>query len=146
PPRYGAFIDWLATQSLAPSEAYYRRALAGFEEPTLVDPSGPPPKEWIQISRHLSKERSTQLVEVARRLRVTLSTLVHAAWGIVLARYTRKDDVVFGSTTSGRGASVPRIDLMVGLFINAVPVRVRLSSAPLSLWLAALQDQFNELR
>ena len=78
---------------------------------------------------------------------MTLSTLLHAAWSIVLGRYTGKTDVVFGSTTSGRGAPVPRIEESIaGLFINAVPVRVLIEHAPLAQWLTSLQEHFNELR
>ncbi len=146
PPRYGTFVEWLAGQSSAASEAFYRRYLAGFEEPTLFDPPAEPSAEWTQVEKVLPRELSSGVRELARSLRVTLSTVLHAAWALVIGRYTGKRDVVFGSTTSGRAAPIPRIDAMVGLFINAVPARVRMGDEPVSAWLVELQEQWSELR
>ncbi|WP_280427501.1 condensation domain-containing protein, partial [Nocardia brasiliensis] len=44
-----------------------------------------------------------------------------------LAGMTGRDDVVFGSVVSGRPAQLPGVETMIGLFINTVPVRIRLS-------------------
>ena len=53
---------------------------------------------------------------------VTLSTLVHGAWGLLLGRLLGRDRVVFGSTVSGRGGELPGVESIVGLLINTVPV------------------------
>lgn len=67
-------------------------------------------------------------------------------WALVLGELTGSDDVVFGSVVSGRPPEIPGIETMVGLFINTVPVRVRLDrSAPLTDQLARLQDEQSEL-
>src|SRR3546814_12737257 len=57
-----------------------------------------------------------------------MATLVQVAWGIVLAELLGRDDVVFGGTVSGRPPQVPGVESIVGLFINTVPVRVRLDA------------------
>src|SRR5690606_36509978 len=44
---------------------------------------------------------------------------------VVLGRYTDRRDVVVGTIVSGRPAELPGVDRMMGLFINAVPVRHR---------------------
>ncbi len=146
PPRYGDFIRWLGRSSRQGAEGFYRRYLSGFEEPTPLDPPGPPTTTWARDERLLANELVSALEELARRLRVTLSTLVHAAWGVVLARHSGKRDVVFGSTASGRSAPIPRVERMVGLFLNAVPVRVRIAQEPVASWIARLQDELGELR
>lgn len=46
---------------------------------------------------------------------VTLSTLFHTLWGILLQKYNNTDDAVFGSVTSGRPSSIEGIENMVGL-------------------------------
>ncbi|WP_234325421.1 condensation domain-containing protein, partial [Streptomyces sp. NRRL WC-3626] len=66
-----------------------------------------------------------RLEGVARGLRVTMSSVVQAAWGLVLHRYCGLSDVVFGSVSLGRFADVPGVERMVGLLMNTVPVRVR---------------------
>ncbi|MET7613372.1 amino acid adenylation domain-containing protein, partial [Streptomyces seoulensis] len=77
---------------------------------------------------------------------VTLNTLVQAAWGVLLGRLTGRDDVVFGATVAGRSPELAGSEAMIGLFINTVPVRVRLraqeSTAEL---LDRLQDEQSRL-
>ena len=54
--------------------------------------------------------------------------------------------MVFGTTVAGRAAEIPGIETMVGLFINTLPVRVRLRPAEsLSELLTRLQDSQSEL-
>ena len=57
---------------------------------------------------------------------VTVNTLVQAAWGVLLGRITGRADVVFGATVSGAPQTWPGVETMVGLFINTLPVRVRI--------------------
>ena len=59
--------------------------------------------------------------------------------GTVASRYSGESDVVFGTIVSGRPASLPASDEMVGLFINTLPVRVRIDARRTSAWLAQLQ-------
>ena len=54
---------------------------------------------------------------------VTLSAAVHAAWGLALARWSGRADVVFGTVRSGRHL-LPGADRTVGCLINTVPLRV----------------------
>ncbi|KAJ4356118.1 uncharacterized protein N0V89_004146 [Didymosphaeria variabile] len=54
---------------------------------------------------------------------ITVATIVRAAWGAVVARYSDSDDVVFGSTLTGRNAPVTGISDIVGPTIATVPVR-----------------------
>ncbi|RII13774.1 Dimodular nonribosomal peptide synthase [Streptomyces sp. YIM 130001] len=60
---------------------------------------------------------------------LTLNTVVQAAWALLLARRTGARDVVFGTTVSGRRPELPSVDSMIGLFINTVPVRLRLTGS-----------------
>ncbi|GDY58183.1 hypothetical protein SVIO_088060 [Streptomyces violaceusniger] len=73
---------------------------------------------------------------------LTLNTLVQAGWGILLGRLTGRDDVVFGTTVSGRPAEIPGVESMVGLFINTVPLRLRMDPRePVSALLSRLQEE-----
>ncbi|RDI64983.1 non-ribosomal peptide synthetase [Nocardia pseudobrasiliensis] len=125
------FFTWLAERDPNAAEAVWRQALDGLAEPTLVAPStdgaDAPVRELMESQ--LSEALSGGLEDVAQRCAVTLSTVLQAGWGIVLARATGRADVVFGTPTSGRPAELPGVETMVGLFINTVPVRVRLSAS-----------------
>ncbi|MYZ07916.1 AMP-binding protein, partial [Streptomyces sp. SID2999] len=94
----------------------------------------------------LDADRTAELEAFARSRGVTLNTLVQAAWGVLLGRLTGRDDVVFGATVAGRSPELAGSEAMIGLFINTVPVRVRLraqeSTAEL---LDRLQDEQSRL-
>src|SRR5206468_10164648 len=95
----------------------------------------------------LSPLETKRLDETARHLGVTLATVIHAAWGLLLHRATGLADVVFGSVASGRGAEVPHIDKMAGLIVVTQPLRSRPSGeATLHSWLRLLQLQMAEMR
>jgi tyrocidine synthetase-3 len=66
-----------------------------------------------------------RLAEWARHLQVTLAAVFYTAWGLLLQKYNDDDDVLLGTTLSGRTVPVRGIEDMVGLFINTLPLRVR---------------------
>ncbi|WP_314964076.1 condensation domain-containing protein, partial [Bradyrhizobium cosmicum] len=78
----------------------------------------------------------------AKRERVTLNTLVQAAWAQLLRRHSGQAAVCFGVTVSGRPADLPGSEEMVGLFINTLPIVDAPSpQALVGEWLRQLQEQ-----
>ena len=77
----------------------------------------------------LSEPLTAALTQQARTQGLTLNTFVQAAWAILLGRLTGRDDVVFGVTVAGRPPEIAGIETMVGLFINTLPLRVKLPPA-----------------
>ncbi|KAA8785040.1 amino acid adenylation domain-containing protein [Paenibacillus sp. 4624] len=65
------------------------------------------------------------LEEAAAKIGVSEAAIFYTAWGLVLQRYSRRDDVIFGTTVSGRNSNVRGIENIVGLFINTLPLRIR---------------------
>ncbi|MFC5065123.1 non-ribosomal peptide synthetase [Actinomycetospora atypica] len=94
--------------------------LAGIDEPTRLLP--PLPAEVAELPASVTVE----LPPVPEGF--TLATTLQAAWGIVLARLTGRDDVVFGTTVSGRPAALEGVEDMVGPFVATLPVRVSVGS------------------
>jgi amino acid adenylation domain-containing protein/non-ribosomal peptide synthase protein (TIGR01720 family) len=153
---YSSYIAWLRRQELPQAEAYWRQVLAGFAEPTpLPLDSGVGrvhaadmqaegyAEEWVQLPGELS----SQLQTFARQQRVTLNTLVVGAWARLLSGYSGAAEVVFGATVSGRPPELPGIEVIIGLFINTLPIRVQLPpQARVTAWLQDLQAQQLELR
>ena len=65
---------------------------------------------------------------------------------MLLGRLTGRDDVVFGVTVAGRPPEIAGIESMVGLFINTLPLRIKLSPGqPLVALLSQLQDSQSRL-
>ncbi len=126
---YADYLEWLARQDRTAALAGWRDYLAGFEVPTRLCPSrdrsGPlaAPERW---RADLPTELTSNLQAMARSRGLTLNTVVQGLWGVLLGRLTGRDDVVFGVTVSGRPAELAGVERMVGLFINTVPLRVRL--------------------
>src|SRR5437899_1535140 len=151
PRPYRDYIAWLRQQDTNKAESYWRTYLRGFTAPTTLvadrtfSPEEPVAyREWVV---RLSSAETTKLAQLARRLRVTLNTLVQGAWAILLSRYSREPDVVFGATVSGRPVALAGADSMVGLFINTLPVRVRVPiNEGVLPWLQQLQAQQAESR
>jgi amino acid adenylation domain-containing protein/non-ribosomal peptide synthase protein (TIGR01720 family) len=126
------YVEWLERQDHEAARAFWRRSLGDCREPCLLpsDPVADPlaaghGEEKVALGEALA----AALEETARRDGVTANTLVQAAWALLLADYTGRDDVVFGLTLSGRPADMAGADGIVGMFINTLPLRVRIDPA-----------------
>ncbi|MEU3176287.1 amino acid adenylation domain-containing protein, partial [Streptomyces sp. NPDC007000] len=122
----GHFLGWLARQDRDAAARAWADELDGVEEPTLLaaDASGADDGGRGQVDVTLTPEEARALTRRATELGLTLNTLVQGAWGLLLGQLTGRQDVVFGTTVSGRPPAVPDVESMVGMFINTVPVRV----------------------
>jgi amino acid adenylation domain-containing protein/non-ribosomal peptide synthase protein (TIGR01720 family) len=78
--------------------------------------------EHRSVVRRLPADVTAALTETAREHGVTLGTVLHGAWGLLLGRLLDRQDVMFGSTVSGRGGDLAGTESIVGLLINTVPV------------------------
>jgi non-ribosomal peptide synthetase component F len=123
-----------AESDLRAAEDYFRTALAGMQGPTPLPgrrPQAPTQRHADQRSaashrRHLHAALSGQLQQLARTAAVTLNSLLQAAWALLLGRLAGTHEVLFGATVSGRPPGLRDIESRLGLFINTLPVRVRL--------------------
>ena len=78
------------------------------------------------MRRVLDINLSSRIRATARRFGVTSAAIFHAAWALVVARTSGRDDVVFGSVLLGRLQRVAGADELPGMFINTLPLRVDL--------------------
>ena len=147
---YVDYIAWLEKQDLSEAEAFWREALAGFDTPTplpLASSAGRGAPSYEERFVTLPSAVAAAVIEAARHAGVTAGTFAQAAWAILLARTTGEEDVLFGGVVSGRPPHLPGSEAMVGLFINTLPVRVRIEEREeLRTWLRRLQDRLLELR
>ena len=131
PRPYREYIEFLRGLDLDSAETYWRSYLAGFTAPTSLVIDRPATDDGLSTAvqgvseRRLSLETTTALREFAASLDVTLNTLLQTAWAILLQRYSQETDVVFGATRACRRSAFPDAHEMIGLFINTLPLRVR---------------------
>ncbi|OLP65657.1 Surfactin synthase subunit 3 [Bacillus pumilus] len=126
---YKAYIEWLEKQDKQASLLYWEQTLAGFEGQSTFKEQRKQTNEHElgEIEWSLSKEETAALSEVALQQNVTLSSALQSVWAILLSRYQRSNDVLFGTVVSGRPADLAGVDRMVGLFINVIPRRIKLT-------------------
>ena len=152
-PTYRDYIAWLQRQDLSEAERFWRRTLEGFKTPTpfgvdhVSASVAVEERDYESQVAVVSRSATTALQQLARTHKLTMNTVVQGAWALLLSCYSRQKDVVFGTTVSGRPADLPGVESIVGLFINTLPVRVRITrDEPLLSWLQELQRQQVEAR
>ncbi|GAA3192298.1 amino acid adenylation domain-containing protein [Actinocorallia longicatena] len=114
-------VEAIASRDRAAAEETWRTALAGAEPARLFEQAQGTGRH-DSVFRRLSPEATAALSDALRERGVTLSTAVHAAWGLLVGQLLGRENVVFGSTVSGRGGDLAGTESIVGLLINTIPV------------------------
>lgn len=115
----------------AAAEQFFTAKLKDVTEPTApfelveVYSSG---QRQDEAEEAITGELVGEIRRAARAMRVSVATLMHAAWALVLARCATRDDIVFGTVFSGRLQGIADADRAVGLWISTLPIRLKLAS------------------
>ncbi len=152
-PPFRNYIEWSQQQDISKAELFWRNELKGFTKPTLLTAGWPAssvtgePQKVSKQEARLTPEETATLHAFARSSQLTFSTLVHGAFALLLSRYSMEDDIIFGTTVSGRPPALAEVGEMIGLFINTLPVRVQIAPQLSVLsWLGNLQTKMVSLR
>ncbi|MFW9085727.1 non-ribosomal peptide synthetase [Pseudomonas sp. P2758] len=141
--QYRDYLGWLQQQSASAGEQFWKTALAPLPAPTLLAEALRPPQGGQGSAEYrvaLDVPSTQRLADFARQQKVTLNTVMQAAWGLLLQRYTGQDCVAFGATVAGRSAALPGIEQQLGLFINTLPMVCSAApDQPVGQWLGELQ-------
>jgi microcystin synthetase protein McyB len=127
-PFFRTYVAWQQGQDMTAAEKFWKDELAS-----------PPPPSHLQIFESQNREgpktlrtesifsakTTHSLRSFARENGLTLNTIVHGAWAILLSRYTDQKEVIFGSTVSGRPPTLPGVEKIIGCCINTLPLRVK---------------------
>ncbi|MEM9174218.1 MAG: amino acid adenylation domain-containing protein [Myxococcota bacterium] len=145
-PRYREFVDWLEKQDAEASRRFWSDALADCTPTHLLGSRRDvTDARQARVVRVLDPSAADRIRRFARAERVTVGTVLQAAYGLVLGRHCEQDDVLLGLARSGRPPALERIDERVGLFLNLLPTRVRRDDdASVGDWLRGLQARFVE--
>ncbi|BBU62179.1 non-ribosomal peptide synthetase [Methylosinus sp. C49] len=149
--QFRDYIAWLRTRSADAAESFWRSYLDGFSEPTpLVGAKAAAGDAAVAVDDvivELSAERYGRLEELARQNMLTVNTYVQGAVALLLARVGGVDEVVFGVTVAGRPTDLPGAESTLGLFINSLPLRVRIRPEERVVdWLRSLLSDNLEMR
>ncbi|KAJ6125083.1 hypothetical protein N7471_012400 [Penicillium samsonianum] len=117
---YRNFIQHLHTSDPSLASRFWMRYLKDIHLrpfPTLPVPNYRPHATALQ-------ERIVFGIEWTKATGITASTIVQAAWGMVLSKHSCASEVVFGATLLGRQIPLAGIERVVGPTIATVPIRV----------------------
>ncbi|KAG0211800.1 hypothetical protein BGX28_007390 [Mortierella sp. GBA30] len=108
-------------------ETFFSKMLSDIEMPSLPYGLTDVHREGINITeshRMLPQELSDRLRGHAKGLGVSLASLCHLAWALVIAGTSGQQRVVFGTVLFGRMQGGSGSDRAMGLFINTLPIRI----------------------
>ena len=128
PIQYSDFAAWQRKQDISDHVAYWRDSLLDYEGalelPTDYLRRPTSGEQSATFVHRYSSEFSAELDRFSQRHNATLFMSLLAGLSLVAGRYTGKQDVCIGTTTSGR--PLPELEGLIGFFINILPLRVRL--------------------
>ena len=111
------------------AKEFFRRRLGDVDSSTapfdLLDVHGDGSRieEGVQV---IETALAQQVHARARRAGVSVATLFHAAWSLVVSHTSGRDDVVYGTVLLGRLQGSAGAQRTVGMFINTLPLRLEL--------------------
>ena len=148
---YRDYVAWLDRQDRAAAQRFWGRRLAGFAAatrlPAELRPRAGRTPGYGTVELRLGGEASIALGRFARSAGITVSSVVNAAWAVLLARHSDERDVVFGVTVAGRPADLPGAERMVGLLINTLPARITVPDGePVGRWLREVHTELLEMQ
>ncbi|HEU4412526.1 MAG TPA: amino acid adenylation domain-containing protein [Polyangiaceae bacterium] len=142
------YVASMCAEDTNASRAYWRAQLAGFDRPTKVGRAEKLGLSASELEKHLearldlTEAETRTLLEFGRKNQLTLNTLVQGGWALLLSKYSRGEDVCFGITITHRPVELEGVENMVGIFINSLPMRVRVEpGADVVAWLHAVQRE-----
>lgn len=119
----------IAQEKGAAAEAFFSSKLGDVAEPTapfgLLDIHGDGSRVE-EVREELPAQLARSVRDEARRFGVSAATVFHAAWALVAAATSGRDDVVFGTVLLGRLHGSAGAQRILGMFINTLPLRVQL--------------------
>ncbi|MDD4493505.1 MAG: amino acid adenylation domain-containing protein [Eubacteriales bacterium] len=131
---YSNYVKWLNEKNKAKTYAYWENYLKNyaqtytqlpFKRVSTLEQTFKSEEVQVVIDTQLTQ----QLKIFAKRNNVTLNAITQSIWAILLYNYCEINDIIFGYITSGRSQELKGIESIVGLFINTIPMRVKIDDS-----------------
>ncbi len=112
------------------AQAFFRNKLGTVTEPTapfgLLDVHGD--ASSVQEGQAtIEGDLARQIREQARAAGVSVARLFHAAWALVVASTSAREDIVFGTVLLARQQRGPKAARVLGMSVNTLPLRLQLA-------------------
>jgi nonribosomal peptide synthetase DhbF len=130
-PQYIDYTLWQRVQDLVqpdePLQAFWKRQLEDAPATSGLAPDRPraqaPGARGAELPFALDAQSTAALRKLAKARGTTLFNLLLGAYSLLLYRWTGQTDLMIGTPTAGR--PLPQMERMIGMFVNLLPLRVR---------------------
>ncbi len=130
------------------AKTFFTEKLGDIEEPTLpfnlLDVAGDGSR-IIELKADVPADTSEAIRHLAKKLSISTAAVFHAAWAMVVAGCSGRDDVVFGTVLSGRLQGTIQAENILGVFINTLPLRVKLNGITAIELIRQMQDSLMDI-
>lgn len=118
------YASWIAQQDPDRAEAAWAKAFAGaLPVPRIGD--GTIPEGIPEVGEfELGEADRAKVHAFGQGHGLTIATLLQLAWARILSGMQRRDDVVFGQTSSGRHPGIPGGARIIAGLVTTTPVRI----------------------
>ncbi|QJB39309.1 amino acid adenylation domain-containing protein [Chitinophaga oryzae] len=127
PRPFSDYIKWTLQRDVAAAKRFWKDYLLDYDQKAVVPrlPINEQQRQYQLEQRSYEGIDKKRLMALLEQLAITPFTFFKAIWGIMLGKYNDAADVIFGTIVSGRPTEIHGVNDIMGLFINAVPVRVK---------------------
>jgi hypothetical protein len=147
------FQEHMKAQSRSESDIFWKKSLASLHDLKHVNvpkplnmPSRETRQDWLSKSSVIGISKS-ELDNFAYEQRISSSSLFHAAWSLVLSKYTGSPTIGYNSSFSGRSLPLPSIESIVGPLNQRCPILTTVDeTASLEQYLRGIHREVYELR
>ncbi len=126
PIHFDSYVKWLEKKDASESKNYWKTYLNEYDHiaeiPKIITRDFSELKN-PQYTIKFSKQTSEKLTLIVKDHNITQNDVFQTIWGLLLAKYSNSNDVVYGNVVSGRPAELKGVERCLGLFINTIPVR-----------------------
>jgi amino acid adenylation domain-containing protein len=132
-PAFSEYLDWCA-RSTPDAEPYWRNLFSKVEiTGHLISPPAPIAPDQAGVSSKIREvillpSTLASLRRLAKEQTVTLTIVLEAAWAVLLSRYSRQSNVVFGETRACRRSEFNNVTSVIGVLMNTAPLLLRVDA------------------
>jgi amino acid adenylation domain-containing protein/non-ribosomal peptide synthase protein (TIGR01720 family) len=149
-PGYQTYLDYLWQVDKAAQQRYWQTYLRDLQAHTRLPAYRPTGQDYqaATISWRLDKATSAALQTLCQQWGIRSAVLWQGLWAGLLASYQGSNsqgqyEVLTGLLSAGRPSEVAEIETMIGLFVQALPLRVQAAgSDPVQAVMQALQASY----
>ncbi|NOU51317.1 amino acid adenylation domain-containing protein [Pseudoalteromonas sp. JBTF-M23] len=149
PLPYREFIAQVLNQAKEyDAEAFFCAKLADVTESSLpfnlLDVMGDG-SNMAELKAAVPSHLENQIRRLSKDLHISPAVVFHAAWALVISACCAKNDVVFGTVLSGRLSGSERLENVLGMFINTLPIRANTQGKSVLEFVMSIRDELQEL-